>query len=206
MYDPLVVDAFTKKWQSLTAIEQSSSKGEARGSAVRKVEELTPLPVDLDSNLVEPIGKLLDAALASTGARLAILFGVDSERDRLVSFTIRTPSGTPRRILTTPLGFGISGWVAVNGTPILNAEASLDFPDDPIGAGLVRSICVPLNLHGGARGVLSLYSDDPRGFSDDDKALVQKIAAQLANEKPSQTFSDLLRSPNKSNEAGRTVH
>jgi putative nucleotidyltransferase with HDIG domain len=207
MYDPLVVDAFTKKWQTLTAIEQSVSKSDVRNATTRNVaDDIARLPQEASSQLIEPIGKLLDGALLETGARLAIVYGVDSERDRLVSLAIRTPHGTPRRTLIAPLGFGVSGWVAVNGTPISNAEPCLDFPDDPLGAGLVRSICVPLNLHGGIRGVLSLYSDDPRGFSDDDKVLVQQVADQLGHEKPSKTFSDLLRSPSSPTEAGRTVH
>jgi putative nucleotidyltransferase with HDIG domain len=206
MYDPLVVDAFTSNWQRLTTVEQPASD-DIRPTSRQPVKSIQqPVVEEFGSHLFEPIGKMLDAALVATGARLAVLYGVDPDRDRLVSLSIRSTEGPLKRFLTTPMGCGLSGWVAVNGAPISNADPSLDFPGDPIGERLVRSICVPLRLDGSVRGVLSLYSDDPRGFSDDDKEYVQRLAAQFDGDRPSEVFSDLLRARKSLPETARTVH
>jgi putative nucleotidyltransferase with HDIG domain len=210
MYDPLVVDAFTNNWQRLIAVDEASIAAEPRFTPRQAVKASlapqTPVLEDVSSHLLEPIAKMLDGALDATGARLAIVYGIDSDRDRLVSLSIRNRDGAYKRTITLPMGSGVSGWVAVNGAPISNADPSLDFPDDPLGERLVRCICVPLTLNGHVRGVLSLYSDDPRGFSDDDKSYVQQLAAEFDRERPSQVFSDLLRAKNSVPEITRTVH
>jgi putative nucleotidyltransferase with HDIG domain len=206
MYDPLVVDAFTSNWQQLTAVEQTPVQ-EVRAVTPKAIKgHAPPAPDEFSSHLLEPIGKMLEGALEATGARLAILYGVDSERDRLISLSIRSIDGPLKQSVTTPMGNGVSGWVAVNGVSISNADPSLDFPDNALGERLVRSICVPLAFGGHVRGVLSLYSDDPRGFSDDDKAYVEELATQFDRDRPAQDFSDLLRARNAASESARTVH
>jgi putative nucleotidyltransferase with HDIG domain len=207
MYDPLVVDAFTTNWERLTAVDQAAAPAELHAASRQRLQPLpTPRLEEVSSQLLEPISKMLDTALQTTGARLAVLYGVDHERDRIVSLSIRSTEGATKRVLTSPMGFGVSGWVAVNGVPISNADPSLDFPNDPIGNRLVRSICVPVVRSGHVRGVLSLYSDDPRGFSDDDRLYVQQLAAEFDGDRPAQVLSDLLTARNSLPETLTTVH
>jgi hypothetical protein len=53
---------------------------------------------------------------------------------------------------------------------------------------------------------LSLYSNDRRGFSEDDKAFLQQLVAGLDAEVPSRAFYVLLQSRKLAAEAAQTVH
>ena len=105
-----------------------------------------------------------------------------------------------------PLGSGVSGWVAVNGTPILNAEAALDLRQTQSGIELVRIVCVPIRVRGHSVGVLSLYSSDPRGFNEEDKTLIQQLVAGLDADEPSRVFETLLQARRAAVNSPPTIH
>jgi GAF domain-containing protein len=111
---------------------------------------------------------------------IAALFRFDSAAHEIVVAGMdRTFDG---RIPTAlRVGRGVSGWVAANRRPIVNADAELDLGDI---AGIVRPplrMCISVPLLTGAgelRGVLTVYS--PYAFSETDRILIDYIADGLA--------------------------
>jgi putative nucleotidyltransferase with HDIG domain len=197
MYDPLVVDTFAACWERLSAdisalLEEPKPTRRAHGPEVTRLEsEPAESVVRLPAS--EPITRLLDNAIKGTSATLGILFGTDLDTDQILSMAARTPEGAMSYTVSMPLGSGVSGWVAVNGTPILNAEAALDFRLTLGGTELVRMICVPVRVRGHNVGVASLYSSDRRGFNEEDKTFVQQLVAGLDADEPSKAFDQLLQ-------------
>ena len=109
-------------------------------------------------------------------------------------------------IISMPLGSGVSGWVAVNGAPVLNAEAALDFRLSLGTTELVRMICVPVRARGHNVGVLSLYSNDRRGFNEEDKSFALQLAAGLDADEPSKVFDQLLQARKTAVSLTQTIH
>jgi putative nucleotidyltransferase with HDIG domain len=90
-------------------------------------------------------------------------------------------SGHGERLLrgrSVRLGEGISGWVAANGAAIVNSDPALDFAErlDDLAPRPRMAVAVPI----GEAGVLSLYTDDAGGFSQDDRLLAAEAADRLA--------------------------
>jgi GAF domain-containing protein len=137
---------------------------------------------------------------------MAILFATDLDSDQVVSIESRTIEGQSGYTVSMPLGSGVSGWVAVNGTPMLNAEAALDFRLTVAGTELVRMLCVPVRVRGGNAGVLSLYVNDRRGFSEEDKAAAQQIVASLESEEPAKSFDVAFQGRIRTSSVSPTVH
>jgi diguanylate cyclase (GGDEF)-like protein/putative nucleotidyltransferase with HDIG domain len=72
--------------------------------------------------------------------------------------------------LETPIGEGLSGWVAQTGKPILNGDPTLEFgnPGDPERAtGLRSALCLPLVGLTGTLGVMTLYRNRRDAFTPD---------------------------------------
>src|SRR5690606_8628747 len=82
--------------------------------------------------------------------------------------------------ITMPLGYGVSGWVAVNSSAIVNADPRLDIRSLAQSFSLVRVISVPVRSKGETVGVLSVYSTDMRGFSDDDREFLEQTIGELS--------------------------
>jgi putative nucleotidyltransferase with HDIG domain len=210
MYDPLVVDTFAAARERLLAeiAEATTIAIPAQRSHERQITTAhTSTPAATTrSHQPKPLCDLLDTALARTGATMAILFGTDRDSDQLLSIAIRTIDGDSDQIISMPLGSGVSGWVAVNGTAVLNAEAALDFRLPVRGIELAKTLCVPVRVRGSNVGVLSLYVIDRRGFSEEDRALAQQFVAGLDATDPAQCFENALHVRMASLATARTVH
>jgi hypothetical protein len=63
------------------------------------------------------------------------------------------PTEPAHEAFSIPLGYGVAGWVAVNATALVNADAGLAFQQSSPYQGLVRSICVSVVIRGQAAGV-----------------------------------------------------
>lgn len=209
MYDPLVVDTFAQCWQQLAAeiaVPDEELVIASRGGGSESTR-IKPGPAEVvRSALSEPIGELLESAIKRTGATMAILFATDLDSDQLLSVATATAEGPTNYIVSMPLGSGVSGWVAVNGTPIMNAEAVLDFRETLAGTELVRIISVPVRVRGHSGGVLSLYSTDRRGFSEEDKVLLQQLVSGLDADEPSRRFDLLLQARKSTLSVPPTIH
>lgn len=210
MYDPLVVDTFAASWQQFAETgEEVSQNIPVPAAGWRKTE--APLVVSesaAPSRLAssEPLHVLLAAALQKMGARVGIVFAADRERDTLASIAVCASDGPNRDAVSMPLGNGISGWVAVNGSAVMNADPTLDLGASAMGSSLVRTICVPLWVNGDLSGVVSVYSSDPRGFSDDDRSFLEDLVSGLDPKTFSVALADSLRSAESRPETVHTIH
>jgi hypothetical protein len=208
MYDPLIVDTFAEKWEKLSTELTVEPEPLPRGPARQAVEPRTPRQAATQrTDLMQPLDQLAETALQRTGADVAVIFAADRDADRLVSLVARTRSGDPQEVLSIPLGYGVSGWVAVNATALVNADARLDFRENPPYPGLVRSMCAPVWIRGQLAGVFSVYSSDPRGFHEEDKAVIQQLAAGCDADETFASFNTILRARQLSaTSSSPTVH
>jgi signal transduction protein with GAF and PtsI domain len=72
---------------------------------------------------------------------------------------------------------------------------------------LVRIICVPIRRKGETVGVLSVYSRDARGFSDDDRSFIEQTAGNLESEGGTAGFEALVRNRKPLTESpSATIH
>lgn len=207
MYDPLIVDTFTTSWQRL--IEEIGPQRPILEHAAKQSSSprLADSRARLQSpDLVLPLEQLADAVLHGTVADVTIIFGTDREADRLHSLVIRSREGSLANGFSMPLGYGISGWVAVNATALVNADATLDFRRDPPKPALVRSICVPVWIAGQVAGVISSYTSDPRGFCDEDKAMIEQLLKSFDTVQGLTAFNTILRTTKPGEEPFSTVH
>jgi hypothetical protein len=51
-----------------------------------------------------------------------------------------------------------------------------------------------------------MYTDDPRGFNDDDRVLLEELTARLESGDSADSFDDMLRATQSRAESRRTVH
>jgi putative nucleotidyltransferase with HDIG domain len=205
MYDPLIVDTFVSKLPELTA-QIAVVPEPAPTPASRKLllanHNLPPHPPHVGGN----VASALDKVIRRTSASLAVVFAADRNTDKLVSIAARTASGELRQQVSIPIGYGVSGWVAANGKPALNAEAALDFQNGAPLPKLVRTLCVPIRINGGLAGVISLYTDDPRGFNEEDRGCLEELSTLLENDEGAVSFDGMLRAKESRLEANSRVH
>jgi diguanylate cyclase (GGDEF)-like protein/putative nucleotidyltransferase with HDIG domain len=85
--------------------------------------------------------------------------------------------------LRIPLGDGLSGWVAQNKKPIVNANPSVEpgYLNDPDKFSTLRSaLAVPLEGVNGVIGVLALYRAERDGFTSDHLRLLLAVSGKMA--------------------------
>jgi GAF domain-containing protein len=94
------------------------------------------------------------------------------------------------RTMKIRVGEGVSGWVAANRQPMLNADPRLDLQGRVNGSGeLPQSmLAVPIVSGSQACGVLALYSVTPSAFTDADLRLATAIA-QAFGERLATTYA-----------------
>lgn len=81
-----------------------------------------------------------------------------------------------------PLGTGIVGYVAAQGEPRIALDVGTDaaFFDNPDLPGTRSEMALPLRVRDEIIGVLDVQSREPAAFSDDDVAVLQTLADQVA--------------------------
>ncbi len=154
--------------------------------------------VVLDDGLlaVSSLSRALDgtARLSDVGALMWVLlrqivpcdalalFLLDDSHDHVV---VRYAAGAHAHALrgvTRPTSTGVAGWVAVNRTPVVNAEPILDLGFRAGSAPSLRSsVVVPLVESDALVAVLSLYSKDLLAFSDDHARVLELLGPRLAS-------------------------
>jgi diguanylate cyclase (GGDEF)-like protein/putative nucleotidyltransferase with HDIG domain len=85
--------------------------------------------------------------------------------------------------LEIPQGQGLCGWVADNGTPILNGDPSLDpgYLRKSEGCTPLRSIlAIPLESGNGLLGVLSLYRQEEEAFTFEQLGMLREIGPSVS--------------------------
>jgi putative nucleotidyltransferase with HDIG domain len=211
MYDPLVVDVFSKCFKRIMPGEEASTHpatkavGGARHAApapapteaagpdaaaasdgaINEVLTISSLARAVAGNAsVSDVGALAWMTLRNVIPASAIALFMEDERQDLmtVAYAAGTHASVLRQMKKTR-GGGIAGWVAVNRRGVLNAEAALDLGVDAgaLEPPLRGSLTVPLAHEGRVVGVLSCYSAAMPGFTEDHLRLLELVAASLAS-------------------------
>jgi putative nucleotidyltransferase with HDIG domain len=200
MYDPLVVDAFANAYE-----EVAPTAALAGQHARTLVSAAATLVLDHARALSEiQSGSLESAALAELRATLsrvqsaeglagialpvvrrfmpATLLAVyaNSTRDdvlRCVSVA-NDPDGLMKGFEIT-CGERTTGWVAANGTVIINSSAALDLGQraNAFAPPLRSTLSIPINTGGTVRGVLTAYSTLESPFTTQHSYFLEQVAA-----------------------------
>jgi putative nucleotidyltransferase with HDIG domain len=185
MYDPLIVDTFAAvkdRLEAPTAAHESHLEALLKrtppGSAVPP--RYSPEEALLrNSSVAKTVQAAIRSIVDATGARLSIFFMRDIRSDQLTTLTVIERHGDGNQQVSMPVGTRVSGWVAANGRAIVNADAALDLPALAPSEGLVRCLCVPVVATGEVCGVISVYTDDARGFSEHDLLTVETAISAI---------------------------
>ncbi len=202
MYDPHVVDTFLKVYRDIKPAAEhqpalQSALRRIRGTHQQAQQNAPARSVDVQQNgdssedllafvslsravsqnpTVRDIGMTAWGHLRhlAPGASLALLT-VDSARGALVTQCAAGPAADRLSGLTIPIALRISGWVAANWRPMINAEAHLDLesPGD-----LRFALSLPLIADARLVAVMTLYG--PEAFSEGQTRRLEIIAPHLA--------------------------
>jgi hypothetical protein len=88
-----------------------------------------------------------------------VVLAVDAQRGVLVPKQMVGPAAGRLRDLTIDVGYHVSGWVAANWVPMVNADAQLDL--DIRAHDLRYALSMPLICDHRLVGVLTIYSVEP---------------------------------------------
>jgi diguanylate cyclase (GGDEF)-like protein len=152
-------------------------------AARQEVQALFEISQDLGTSLS------LDETLSVLGVRLRKIIPHHSlaiwiKRDDALFPEYVT--GEDYRLFSTleiPMGQGLSGWVAENRKPILNANPTVEsgYLNDPSKFSMLRSaVAVPLEGASGVLGVLTLYHLDKDAFTKDHLRILLAISLKIS--------------------------
>jgi GGDEF domain-containing protein len=203
MYDPAVTEAFLEMHRELVpetvARQRDSSAVEetvVEPAAVRTAgsgfnsSELSAALLAL-SDLAEEIGghTPVDDLVVALGARLrqavpcevVVFYLYDQLTDDLRAVHAAGPCGEALKGHRLRSGEGLSGWVAVNRTTIVNSSGALDFAHRryamPI--ALDSALATPLPAGDAVVGVLTLYATSREAFTPQHQDIVEFAARQI---------------------------
>jgi putative nucleotidyltransferase with HDIG domain len=198
MYDPSVVDTFLSVYRD---IAPAAEHRPALQSALRRIRK-THQPSQVAEGAMASSGDASEELLAfvslarvvsytprfrdigtvawghlrhlAPGASLAI-FTVDPARNAMVAQFSAGPAADRLSGVTIGVAERVTGWVAANFQPMLNADAHLDL-DQP--GDLTWVVSVPLVIDGRLVSVLSLYNSEV--FTESQLRRLEIIAPHLA--------------------------
>ncbi|MCU1384239.1 MAG: hypothetical protein JWL71_2936 [Acidobacteria bacterium] len=116
-------------------------------------------------------------------AELCVFYVYDTLADDIEARHVVGDQGSHVRGLRIALGQGLSGWVAANRQTIVNSDAMLDLGETAksMRPQLRSCLSTPLLLDNELLGVLSLYSVEHNGFTEDHKRVIEVVARQITN-------------------------
>jgi len=208
MYDPMIVDAFTRVQATLPV---DTKPVESPNHVLRTIAhshtardgEPSTVAVDAASNGGDELLSVYELARALAGhasiadtadiiqkhlarlvpSALCIFFIYDMKTDELEARHVVGDAAAKFAGMRIAAGQRISGWVASNRKTVVNSDAMLDLGDDRARPSIPLRSCLstPLTCHGELIGALSLYSTQLNGFNDDHRRLVESVATQIGH-------------------------
>jgi diguanylate cyclase (GGDEF)-like protein/putative nucleotidyltransferase with HDIG domain len=202
MYDPLVVDTFMRIHAKTPEIVRSGPSSSvlntiAHSQRTPPAEQLFDTGPNADEMLTAyTLARALagQVSVADAGdiiakhlrqlipSSLFIFYAHDASSDELKVGHAFGEGSEAVRGLRMALGQRLSGWVAANRHTILNSDPALDLGDIPGAHDLALHSCLstPLVHHDKLVGVLSLYSIESNGFTDDHRRVLDVVATHVA--------------------------
>ena len=172
--------------------ERHGSPGEEPRSDFSRSIANARQEIQLLTGVISDLGNSL--SLDDTLALLDIRLHKAVAHDAIAVYLVRNGKLLPRFVkgesyrlfssIEIPLGQGLSGWVAENNRPIVNANPAVEFGylNDPRKVTPLRSaISIPLTSQDGIVGVLALYSLRAQAFTNDHHRLLLAVAPRAAN-------------------------
>jgi putative nucleotidyltransferase with HDIG domain len=206
MYDPLIVDTFLKVHETTPAerartgppSEVLNTIAHSRRAVPDKMASPSLSGIGADADEMLSMFELASAvagnsSLGGAGDAIAkhlrrlipwslcVFFLYDRASDEIEARHAVGDGASLVRGMRIVLGQRLSGWVAANRQTIANSDASLDLDLERSDTLRLRScLSTPLVFDDELIGVLSLYSAEPDGFSDDHRRIIEAVARQIA--------------------------
>lgn len=209
MYDPLIVDTFISIYREIAPDSQEEVDTPRQGlAAITRVavpveETYASVPgLDDISSSTEEMLVLYELARGLAGrleladaadviskhlrrivpASAFVFFVYETERDQILARHAAGENASHFIGLQIARGERLSGWVAANRRTILNADPVLDLGETArsIKPRLRSCLSTPLLNNNQLVGVLSVYSPQAKGFTDDHRRLLEVIARQVS--------------------------
>jgi putative nucleotidyltransferase with HDIG domain len=209
MYDPMIVDTFIAAVSRIMptaeslphpaarAIGDARARDKQEAEAARAAAPAGPSSLDDGVLAVTSLTRALNgqARVGDIGALLWMILRQSLTSDAMTislvdtatdSVTVRYAAGTHAsflRTLSRPTGTGITGWVAVNLRPAVNAEPGIELgvQAHALVPKLQSCLSVPLTEGGALIAVLSMYAERPQAYTEDHVRLVELLAPRLAS-------------------------
>ena len=206
MYDPMVVDAFfrfhsaptpelprqgppTDVLNTIAHSRRSASETQTRPAEENPAADEVFTVYELSSAL-ENQASLSDSCdvIARHIRRvvptsLCVFFLYDRNCDDLFAIHVVGDRASRVRGIRVAVGQRLSGWVAANRRPIVNSDPGLDLGEAVArqSPALKSCLSIPLTCDDELVGVLTLYSTEPAGFTDDQRRITEAISRQIAD-------------------------
>ena len=208
MYDPLVVDTFTRVYTTI-APEATSNPPQSSLRAIAEASGSAPAPVESRAARFEEIAASSDEMLTlfdlaktltpSMGVQDAaeliakhlrrlvpssacVFYLYDADTDELVATHASGEHATHIKGLRLPRGERLSGWVAANRQTIRNSDPVLDLGESARAMTPRPRSCLATPMLTGRTlvGVLSLYSSNKDAYSEDHQRIIEVVARQVS--------------------------
>ncbi len=182
--------------EKLEELEHAVGRQAERFSAVLDIGTQISAARDVDQLL----GLVMDRLTALLGAEASTLFMLDEEHNELWS---RVLKGSSLKEIRLPVNAGIAGHVVSTGKTLLLADAYSDIHFNPeidrkSGFRTRSMIAAPLrHVSGRILGVVEVLDRKVNAFSQEDRALVEGVASQIAAVIDNVVLLEKLKSQNE---------
>lgn len=148
---------------------------------LRRIESLTDATRG-HMGLDDPVNDVLEELRSMMRVDTAAVLEFDPASEELVAVAARGVEEEVHQGVRVPLGEGFAGRIVVQNRPVILDRVDQTTVVNPIlwQKGIRRLLGVPMRAAGRITGVLHVGSLSERDFTDDDVALVQRVADRLA--------------------------
>lgn len=151
MYDPLVIDVFIAERSAIAGSEPEQRATRLEGLLKVPVTGGTDVPhtdttIRLRPEVLSKAGALLEELATDIEATACVLYWRHPSLDHLQVVEARGPAAAKAAGAITQLGTKVTGWVAANGSAVVNTDLALEFPDWAL---MEPHLCVALPIRSG---------------------------------------------------------
>jgi putative nucleotidyltransferase with HDIG domain len=133
--------------------------------------------LDAHAGVETTCGTVAQHLLRLAPAGLVVFYRRDEAADELVAACAAGFGEALARTVRMPLGQKVSGWVAVNGRSVINADSTLDLDDllENVEPRFRSLLSIPLPLLDRTIGVVTLYAIQPQAFREEQREAISLV-------------------------------